>query len=662
MNLKNPLAHDCPYIIHVVRQYAPAVGGLENFVQSLAQQQALRGLQVSVITLNRNFATGGTLPQFESVNGIPVTRLSFKGSKRYPFALGVLKHIPKGSVVHVHCTDFFSDFLALTRPIHGCTLFLSTHGGFFHTPYAGRFKLAFFHTVTRLSLLFYRQVFACSIGDFDRFRKISSKVTLVENGIDTAKFLLTDLTESKFPQDSTKPSVHDPKFVFIGRFSTNKRISALIESLSGYLTKHSGSRLYIVGIDYDNLAASLGEQIQRLQLESQVQLVQAASDEAIAQIVSASDFIVSASNYEGFGMTILEGMAAGLLPIVSPIPSFTQIVDHAGLGLVHDFEQPVDLHFEQFVQQALEQREQLGAQARAYAQNYSWESVEQTFFTQYQRLLGLGVRHIQGLAVHSLELPAAIGLVQARIEAREPMKVAFINAHTANLARDDQDYRNLLQGFTLLNDGIGMQIASKLKYGRGFAANLNGTDFIPELLKSLKPSRIYLLGSAPGVAQKASAIWQSSYPQHQWMGAEHGFVDTQQSVEICKQLRDERIDVLLVGMGNPLQERWIDEHFEASGVALAVGVGALFDFTAQVVPRAPNWVRSVHMEWAYRLVQEPGRLWRRYLIGNLSFLVAALKEAYCFKRYSKSKVPAHLAPANPENCGQQNLGHSEKGS
>ena len=645
----------------MVRQYAPAVGGLENFVQALAQQQVRRGLQVSVITLNRNFATGETLPQHENVNGIPVIRLAFKGSKRYPFAPGVLKHIPKGSIVHVHCTDFFSDYLALTRPIHGCQLFLSTHGGFFHTPYAGRLKLAFFHTVTRLSLLFYRQVFACSIGDFGRFRKISSKVTLVENGIDTAKFLLSDLTESKFPQGSTKSSAHDPRFVFIGRFSTNKRISALIESLSGYLTRHSGSSLYIVGIDYDNLAGSLGEQIQRLQLESQVQLVQAASDEMIAKIVSTSDFIVSASNYEGFGMTILEGMAAGLLPIVSPIPSFTQIINQAGLGLVHDFERPVDLHFEQFVQQALEQREQLGAQARAYAQSYSWESVEQTFFTQYQWFLGLGVRQIQGLAVHSLELPAAIDLVQARIEAREPMKIAFINAHTANLARVDRAFRNLLRGFTLLNDGIGMQIASKLKYGQGFAANLNGTDFIPELLSSLNPSRIYLLGSAPGTAQKASAIWQSSYPQHQWLGAEHGFIDTQRSLELRDQLRDEHIDVLLVGMGNPLQERWIDEHFEASGVALAVGVGALFDFTAQVIPRAPNWVRSVHMEWAYRLVQEPGRLWRRYLMGNLSFLLAALKEAYCFKRYPKSKVPAHLAPANSESCGQQNQGHSETG-
>ena len=662
MNLKTPLSLDCPPVIHVVRQYAPAVGGLENFVQALAQQQVRRGLQVSVITLNRNFATGETLPQHENVNGIPVIRLAFKGSKRYPFAPGVLKHIPKGSIVHVHCTDFFSDYLALTRPIHGCQLFLSTHGGFFHTPYAGRLKLAFFHTVTRLSLLFYRQVFACSIGDFGRFRKISSKVTLVENGIDTAKFLLSDLTESKFPQGSTKSSAHDPRFVFIGRFSTNKRISALIQSLSAYLAKHSGSRLYIVGIDYDNLAGLLVEQIKRLQLENQVQLVQAASDEAIAQIVSASDFIVSASNYEGFGMTILEGMAAGLLPIVSPIPSFTQIVDHAGLGLVHDFEQPVDASFEQFVHLALEQRDQLGTRARAYAQNYSWESVERTFYTHYQRLLGFGVRDIQGLAVHSLQPSAAISLLQANLDAREPTKLAFINAHTANLARDEQAYQNLLQGFTLLNDGIGMQIASKLKYGNGFAANLNGTDFIPELLKSLKPSRIYLLGSAPGVAQKASAIWQSSYPQHQWMGAEHGFVDTQQSVELCKQLRDERIDVLLVGMGNPQQERWINNYFEASGVALAVGVGALFDFTAQVVPRAPNWVRSVHMEWAYRLVQEPGRLWRRYLMGNLSFLRAALKEAFCFKRYSKAAIPPTLAHANPATRSRLNPGNSETGS
>ena len=122
-------------IIHVVRQFHPAVGGLETVALELAREQVRAGHSVRVITLNRIFKTVAKtlLPTNEIVKGIEVVRIPFIGSSRYPIAPAVLWHLGKADIVHVHGIDFFFDFLAWTKPIHHRILVASSHGGFFHT-------------------------------------------------------------------------------------------------------------------------------------------------------------------------------------------------------------------------------------------------------------------------------------------------------------------------------------------------------------------------------------------------------------------------------------------------------------------------------------------------------------------------------------------------
>jgi alpha-1,3-mannosyltransferase len=104
-------------IAHVTRQFTPAVGGLENVVHNLARAQLSGGHQVRVITLNRDFARPDlVLPARENIEGIDVVRLPYRGSRRYPIAPTVLRHIKGADIVHVHAIDFFFDFLALTSP------------------------------------------------------------------------------------------------------------------------------------------------------------------------------------------------------------------------------------------------------------------------------------------------------------------------------------------------------------------------------------------------------------------------------------------------------------------------------------------------------------------------------------------------------------------
>jgi len=132
--------------------------------------------------------------------------------------------------------------------------------------------------------------------------------------------------------------------------------------------------------------------------------------------------------------------------------------------------------------------------------------------------------------------------------------------------------------------------------------------------------RIFLLGAKPGVAEDAAAALEAAVPQHVVVGARDGYFVATGAAEVAAEIKASGADLLLVAMGNPAQEFWIAQHFEATGCRMAIAVGALFDFLADRVPRAPQGIRRLRLEWAFRLLLEPGRLWQRYLVGNPLFL------------------------------------------
>lgn len=177
----------------------------------------------------------------------------------------------------------------------------------------------------------------------------------------------------------------------------------------------------------------------------------------------------------------------------------------------------------------------------------------------------------------------------------------------------------------IVNDGVGMDIAARLLHGRAFKANLNGTDFTPYLFqRSQRPLRVFMYGAQPHVVAKAAAYVQEQLGQVV-VGYENGYADIQQDALISA-INQAQPDVLLVAMGNPLQEAWILENRHSLAVPIVSGVGALFDFWAGEKPRAPRLVQQLRMEWFYRLCLEPRRLFRRYTIDILVFLLACLRQ------------------------------------
>ncbi len=237
---------------------------------------------------------------------------------------------------------------------------------------------------------------------------------------------------------------------------------------------------------------------------------------------------------------------------------------------------------------------------------------------------------VLGVPVARLTAAAAREEIVRLYERDRPALVAYANAHTLNLASRDSGYREvLLSADMVLNDGAGLAIAGRI-FGRPFPENLNGSDFNPALLEEAAERGwpVYFLGAEPGVAEEAARRLSARIEGLRIVGIRDGYFPAAESDAVARAIAATGAGVLMVAMGNPLQELWLNRYLEATGVRLGVGVGAFLDFSAGAVPRAPAWVNRLGLEWVYRLLQEPRRMWRRYVLGNPLFLARVLRARF----------------------------------
>ena len=228
----------------------------------------------------------------------------------------------------------------------------------------------------------------------------------------------------------------------------------------------------------------------------------------------------------------------------------------------------------------------------------------------------------------ALDAPAALDALQRLYERPEPAWAAHANVHTVNLAWGDPRYRAALDRADLvLNDGKGVMLGARIK-GSRFPADLNGNFVAPLVLTRAAEEGwpVYFFGAAPGVAELAAQRVVQGIPGLKIVGTRNGFFTPGEEASVIENIRASGAGLLLVGLGNPRQEVWLDRNLAATGARLGIGVGAFFDFEAGAVKRAPGWMNKIGVEWLHRLLVEPRRMWRRYLIGNPQFLWRTLKE------------------------------------
>jgi alpha-1,3-mannosyltransferase len=607
-------------IVHVVRQFHPAVGGLEGVVKALATAQVAKGHDVRVVTLDRifNAPKAERLPRFELIDGIEIVRIPYFGSKRYPLAFSAIRHIRGADIVHVHAIDFFFDYLAWTAPFHRRKLVVSTHGGFFHTGFAARLKRLYFNTVTRLSLSWYAGVAAVGIADEQLFRSIRPHgVCLIENGVDVDKYA---------GASSPTPS---KGLISIGRLSSNKRLDSVIRFFAALHRIDPEWSLHIAGRAWDVSAKDLTSLAQSLGVSGKVRILEGPPDVVVRKAMANCSAFVSASAYEGFGLVLVEAQSAGLWPVVSPIPTFSHLVEKTAIGTVADFDDAAAAARKFLADWSVVAADysRVRQAAMTAASAFRWSAVSQQYEKFYASVLGQNIRTILDVPILVKTSTEALNLLDRQFDRKTPAIVVFANAHTLNSTAIDRRVHSILDRSIVFNDGIGVDLASRLLFGKKFPENLNGTDFVPHYLRNSKHRfRVFLLGGQPGVAVAAASRLAMMAPQHDFVGSCHGFYSKNELPNINAHIRRTRADILLVAMGNPHQETWLNEHLEHTGCRLGFGVGGLFDFMAGVVPRAPMWVQAARIEWAFRLIQQPARLWRRYLVQMPIFLMRVSRQ------------------------------------
>ncbi|GGY74384.1 glycosyl transferase family 1 [Cellvibrio zantedeschiae] len=378
-------------VTHIVRQYLPSIGGMEEVVRNIAMHQLRHSnQQTRIITLNRLFRNANTeLPEREIIDGIEVIRLPFYGSSRYPICPTVLRELGDTDVIHVHGVDFFYDFLAATKWLHKRPLVLSTHGGFFHTQFASRAKQTYFKTITRLSSFAYDSVVATSANDGELFSQImrKPKLQVIENGVDTEKYADDAALELQ------------PTLIYFGRWSSNKGLLEALDLFAQLRERDDRWHLIIAGREYDHSLAELRAQVEALRLNGHVTLAANPSDEEIKDLIQQASYFLCLSHHEGFGIAPIEGMSAGLTPVLSDIPPFKRLVGNSGLGFNISNETSASDVIDQLLQ-LHEQGESAYAKRRsaamAFAKHYAWSKVADRYLEIYEDLAGSDKGQLQG--------------------------------------------------------------------------------------------------------------------------------------------------------------------------------------------------------------------------------------------------------------------------
>ncbi len=373
-------------VTHIVRQYLPSIGGMEEVVRNIALHQMRNSKQQTrIITLNRLFRNQKMeLPKREIIEGIEVIRLPYYGSSRYPICPSILRELGGADVIHVHGVDFFYDFLAATKWLHKCPLVLSTHGGFFHTNFASRAKQTYFNTITRLSSSAYSQVIATSANDGKMFSQIMAKPKLrvIENGVDTEKYAEQAALELQ------------PTLIYFGRWSANKGLMEALEFFAQIRARDDRWHFIIAGREYDHSLAELGKKVETLGLNHHVTLAANPSDEEIKDLIQQSSYFLCLSHHEGFGIAPIEGMSAGLTPVLSDIPPFKRLVGNSGLGFTLRSE-PTNREAENSAAidkllklHALGDQAYLDRRSSAidFAKSYAWPKVADHYLEVYEEL------------------------------------------------------------------------------------------------------------------------------------------------------------------------------------------------------------------------------------------------------------------------------------
>ena len=244
---------------------------------------------------------------------------------------------------------------------------------------------------------------------------------------------------------------------------------------------------------------------------------------------------------------------------------------------------------------------------------------------------------ILGVNIAITNMQDTVKLIVEQIDELQGNFICLSNVHTTVMSQKDEEYRNIQNSaFLALPDGSPLSLVQRLR-GYRMAEQVAGPDLMTELWKATENTEIshYFYGSTPETIEALEKNLKKEYPGIKIAGMEappFRPLTEVEDAEAVARINQSGAAIVWVGLGAPKQEKWMYEH-RGKVNALMLGVGAGFDFHAGTVKRAPAWMRKHYLEWLYRLIQDPKRLWKRYVQTNGKFLLISVKDAFVWKKY-----------------------------
>ena len=235
---------------------------------------------------------------------------------------------------------------------------------------------------------------------------------------------------------------------------------------------------------------------------------------------------------------------------------------------------------------------------------------------------------IAGIPIANLSEDETVARIDELISLGGPHYGAVVNAAKLVAAeRDPELKRALVDADFVTADGMSVVWAARLM-GKPLRQRVTGIDLFERLLTHAEEQgfSVYFLGAREDSVRGAVESSKRSHPSLTIAGYRDGYFEESQNGLVCDEIMRSCADLLFVAMGSPKQELWIASHILATGVRFALGVGGSFDHLSGKVRRAPVWMQKSGLEWLHRFMQEPTRLWRRYLIGNSEFIILIVKQ------------------------------------
>jgi alpha-1,3-mannosyltransferase len=370
-------------ILQLTRQFLPAQGGMESVVEGLSVALQQSGHTVQVATLRQLFSSGALAPAESVEAGVAVRRMHHWGPRRYPVAPAALRAIRGYDLVHIHAIDFFVDYLSLLRWLHRIPLVVSTHGGFFHTERARAFKEWYFKTVTRQSLGGVGAVVCVSQHDREMFADIvpEERIRVIENGVSIDRFW------------SLKKGVEHGLVLGISRLAENKRIDRVLQAMAALKSRYPQLRLEWVGADFAGLRPALERQVVELGLEGRVHFHGAVDGDSLRRLLQRAHLFVSASSYEGFGLSTIEAMSSATPVVVTAVGAHPNVIEHGVSGFLID-QNAVGLASQMAAVLAMpaEKLAAIGERARAATRRFSWMQIAPRYEELYREVVSSGAR------------------------------------------------------------------------------------------------------------------------------------------------------------------------------------------------------------------------------------------------------------------------------